>query len=194
MSPISWKIRARSPLVSSSRRSSPVSSGSPWVSSNASRSSAMSADGSRLAPRVGVIDDAGRELVAVDESEAEWLVESREVRLAGTNEHRVDHEPVLVDEAAPDELCRERRPADLEVAVDLVPDPREYLADVTLDEPAVPLDLLERRREHEPRRGVPDPGVFARDLGPGGIALAGRPVRGHRLVQAPAVERAVDRP
>src|SRR5262245_1819215 len=155
MSPISWKIRARSPFVRSPRRpsaSSPSSGScaSSWASLGASRSSAMSADGSRLSLRVAEIDRARSEAARLDQVQRQADVR-REERRPGTDRNRMDDKPVLVDEAGPDELRGDRRPGDVDVAVELVAQSGVDLADVAADDAAVPLDLLERRGEHDLR-------------------------------------------
>jgi hypothetical protein len=58
----------------------------------------------------------------------------------------VDEQPVLVDQAEPDEGRGKRRPADLEVAAGLALERGDLLGDDLPDQRAVPLDLVERFR------------------------------------------------
>ena len=57
------------------------------------------------------------------------------------------------------------------------------------DQAAVEVDPFERRGEHDPRLGVPDPTGFADRLRGVRIGLVGWPVGRHDLVQAPPVQR-----
>ena len=94
---------------------------------------------------------------------------------------------VLVDEPALDELGGERRPANLDLAVELLLELRQLLADVAANEPRAVLDGLELVREDHLRRRVPDPGELAHRLRRGRVGFAGRPVGGHHLPESPAV-------
>src|SRR5689334_4921174 len=96
---------------------------------------------------------------------------------------------VSVDETSTDELGRERRATDLEVAIELPTQPRELIPDIAPYQTAVPVDRWQRRGKHDLRDAQPLALEFESCLGDRRIGVGCRPVRRHRLVQPTAVER-----
>src|SRR6516164_2032352 len=89
------------------------------------------------------------EPASFDQAQRDTTVEPREKRRADAEDHRVDDQPVLVDQAPLDERRREGRSADDEVARKLLSNAGECVSDPVAEEPAVPLDGSERPREHD---------------------------------------------
>lgn len=73
-------------------------------------------------------------------AEPDPAIEARKEGPPCAEDDRMDQQPVLVDEATPDEFGGEGRAADLHVAVELLLEPLELLADVATGEPAVSID------------------------------------------------------
>ena len=95
----------------------------------------------------------------------------------------------LVDEPAMDERRGQRWASDLDVTVELAAHVGQHPRDVAADEPAVVVDRIQRRREHDPRGRLPIPGELEHRLGGVRVLIGGRPVCGHHLVQPTSVQR-----
>src|SRR5207342_3232334 len=70
---------------------------------------------------VALVDDTRTEDSRFEQPEPDRTIERREEPRALPEHHRVDDESVFVDEAALDELGRERWAADFEIAIELGP-------------------------------------------------------------------------
>ena len=81
----------------------------------------------------------------------------------GDEDHRMDDQPVLVDQVATNEGRGERGPTDVQVAVDLVAQPLDLIRGIRMQQSAVPVDVVERSREDELRHRVPDAREVALD-------------------------------
>ena len=141
-----------------------------------------------LAALVAHVHDTGAEPSRRGAAQRDRALDLRKEARSGAQHHGMHEQPVLVDQASPDERCGQGGTADVHVAVELLPHALELLGDIAAHQPAVVVDRVERRREDDPWRRRPDPGEIAHRLGGVGIGLGVRPVRRHQLVHAATVE------
>src|SRR5215212_719804 len=138
-------------------------------------------------PRIAQVNDEGRERPRLDELELAGRLEGGEERGAATHDDRKHERPVLVYLVEPDERRRQPGAAYGDVLAVLRLEPGDLLGRIVARQPRVALDRIQRRREHDLRRGLPDAGELALDLGHRRLVPPRLP-RPHRLVQPAPVE------
>jgi hypothetical protein len=68
--------------------------------------------------------------MGLDQPQADWRIQLRPVGRPGTQDDRMDEEPILVDQATLDESRCHGRTTNLEIPSELGPQPRQLLANV----------------------------------------------------------------
>src|SRR5215210_2867139 len=145
----------------------------------------------RLGRAVPEVDDLRPEGPRLDELETDPVLEGREERRAGAEDHRVDEEAVVVDEAVLDQGGGEAGAADGQRIAGLLLQAGDDLDGVAGGQGRVALDRLERRREHELGRRLPDAGELELYLVELRVLLGGQP-EAHDLVELAAVQLEAD--